>query len=634
MILSVFTDELKIDIKEGLPVFKSWGLAYCDLRSRILGKPVEALTDEDLAALKKLLGDHDMTVAVLQSSLAKVHLPDKERQAAERKKLEGIIRAADALDCRLVRAFHYWQPRDETRGRLAELPDEMAKVQDLFAPLAKRAQEAGLTLAFENCGVLEREAIAFLDTLGIPEWGLGWDCCNFWDNPARERDEAAYIRAHASRSTLIHVKAKSAVPELGGTVLPWARILSILQAEGFAGPVSIETHNPKGSPISDEEATRRTLDAVRAAWPAPLAEPAKAEPRAVHRSYEDRPVGFGVVGLGLGHNRALKIQETPGCALAIVCDLNEERAKRTGAACGVPATTNLDDLLDNDAVEVVFVGTPTGRHAEIALRALDAGKHVLTTKPMEASVAACDEMILKAEEKGLLLAVDFSRRFEPGTVTLKHAIEAGAFGQLLGCESSVKILRTQAYYAANGGWRGTRRWDGGGVLSNQCIHMIDKLAFCLGIPAQVRCHVWTQHHAVEAEDLGCAVWQYENGLILNLFATTNYPFKTWLARVELHGTQGAYRESKGGPDRPFTQWFINGAWQDEPPRRIRSEWLNGMDNMAAAVRTGAPLVCDGRDGRRSQAILEAMYRSAYGDGGWVAVQSELAQTPAAAATLA
>ncbi len=116
MFLSIFTDELGKNVTEALPVIRSWGLERCDLRGRIFGKGCERLTGEELADLKKLLAEHGFAVGAFQSSLAKVHLPDAERQKAELEKLEGLIRAADALDCRLVRAFNYWQPPKEASG--------------------------------------------------------------------------------------------------------------------------------------------------------------------------------------------------------------------------------------------------------------------------------------------------------------------------------------------------------------------------------------------------------------------------------------------------------------------------------------------------------------------------------------
>ena len=136
MHLSIFTDELGLDITKGLPVLQSWGLEHVDLRGRVFGMAAESLPADRLPELKALLDDYGMQVGCLQSSLAKVHLPDDERCRSEEIKLEGIIRAADALGCRLVRSFFYWQPPKDLAGELAVRPDEQQKVLDRFAPLA------------------------------------------------------------------------------------------------------------------------------------------------------------------------------------------------------------------------------------------------------------------------------------------------------------------------------------------------------------------------------------------------------------------------------------------------------------------------------------------------------------------
>jgi predicted dehydrogenase len=93
-------------------------------------------------------------------------------------------------------------------------------------------------------------------------------------------------------------------------------------------------------------------------------------------------------------------------------------------------------------------------------------------------------------------------------------------------------------------------------------------------------------------------------------------------RYELVGAEGAYFAASGGP---FTEidvrWYKDGAWSEIAPRVVNSKWINAADNFAGALRSGAELTCPGRDGRRTQAILDAMYRSAYeADGGWVDVR--------------
>ncbi|PIX46172.1 MAG: hypothetical protein COZ57_13280 [Armatimonadetes bacterium CG_4_8_14_3_um_filter_66_20] len=621
MFPSIFTDELGIDLVEGIPHLKSWELQAVDLRGRVFGKAAESLAPEKLPDLRKLLTDNDMRVGCLQSSLAKVHLPNARRQAAEAEKLEGIIRAADALDCRLVRSFFYWQPPPELEGELAVRPDEQQRVADMFGPLAERAKGAGLVLAFENCGVTPEEVFTMLDLFDVPTWGLAWDVCNSWDSDERRADEDAYIARMVKRALCVHVKAKKAVEGTADELIPYDKVLQLCDNAGVQGSVAAETHNPDRS-VSNVEMSRRVVEVIQKAWPT-AAPGGRGEKRksakGVARPWEREPVGFAVVGLGMGHSRAKQITTTPGTELIGVADLVAERAQRTGEALGVSHTTDFRELLDNEAVEVVMVMTETGNHAEVALRALEAGKHVLTTKPMETSVEKCDAMIRKADDQGRLLAVDFDRRNTVGVLTLKKAVADGAFGKLLAGSFTLKILRAMDYFNANGGWRGTRKLDGGGVLSNQSIHHLDELIYTLGTPARVRANIWTQTHAIEAEDLGSAAWLYDDGLLVTYNATSSYPHATWFYQYELHGDQGAFFEASGGPfDQVLTRWFLEGVWSDKGPEPAEPEWLNSMDNFAAAVRTGVPLSCDGRDGRRSRAVLDAMYRSALeADGAWI-----------------
>ncbi len=625
MYMSIFTDELDCDITEALPTIKSWGLRHVDLRGGVLGTHFQNLSEKKLRELAGLLDAEGLHVGCLESSLAKVHLPERQRRDEEAAKLESIIQTADALDCRLVRSFFYWQPPQSERGKLAVRPDALQEVLDMFAPLAERAQEAGLLLAFENCGVTPDEVLTVLCAVRVPEWGLAWDVHNGWRETVGREDAVAYMNRLARAARVVHVKARGAVDDAGESVIPYGEVLEMLHNAGFDGPVSVETHNPDRS-VSDVERSHAVVRTLKRAWPGAAPGMLSSEPaalqREVRRDYE--PVGFVVVGLGMGRNRARQVLSTPGTRLVGVCDIDRERADAVSEELGVPCSYNVADWLDNEDVEVVYVLTPTGRHAEVALQALRAGKHVLSTKPMEASLQACDAMVRTAEQHGLLLGVDFGMRYRSENLSLRRAVQNGRFGRLLSGHSSLKILRTTAYFEANGGWRGTRRWDGGGVLSNQNIHHLDQLAFTFGIPHRVRCSIWTQNHEIEAEDLACATLQYADGAVIALYATTCYPQPTWYHTLELHGTQGAVSIARGGPlEQDRVKWFVDGHWRQEPPENVESEWLNAADNFAAAVRNDAPLTCTGRDGRRTQSILHALYRSAYSDQGWVEVEPEL-----------
>ena len=130
MYISIFSDEFYQDIYQVLPVIKEWGMTHVDFRAMINGKPIEQQTDEELYELKHALDSYGLKAGVIQSSLCKVHLPDKERQAQEMEKLEGIIRASNILGTKLVRSFFYWQHKqdDPACGELAMRPDALAEV--------------------------------------------------------------------------------------------------------------------------------------------------------------------------------------------------------------------------------------------------------------------------------------------------------------------------------------------------------------------------------------------------------------------------------------------------------------------------------------------------------------------------
>lgn len=625
MLLSIFTDELGVDITKAVPTIKSWGLDTVDLRGRVYGKSFESLSDAQLTDLKTLLDDHDLKVGCLQSSLAKSHQPDKSVREEEAEKLEGIIRAADALDCRRVRSFYFWQKYSDGQGALARQPDQLQKTWDMFAPLAERAKEANLTLAFENCGTTTDEVFAMLDMMEMPEWGLAWDPHNNWGSEAWKAEGDAYIQRMMTRTIMLHIKARYAVEGLSDDLIPYERVLESFLNRGLDGPVSVETHNPDKS-VSNEEMSKRTVQAMQRAWPtaAPGGVVAQKSGQGLKRPWHDDPVRFAVIGLGMGFNRARQLTETSGTKLVGVCDLNPELAQKAGGTFDVPHSLDMNRWLEDDNVEVIMVMTETGNHGKVAEKALEAGKHVLTTKPMDANLANCDSMIAKAEETGRLLGVDFEMRHTPGFCALQKVIRDGHLGKLRAGNLNLKVQRQEAYFKHNNSWRGTREFDGGGVLSNQSIHYVDMVAFSAGVPNRVRANTWNQCHPyIEAEDLGSAIWEYEDGHMLTYTATTAFPQATWYFQYELHGEKGAYFEAGGGPfEQPTTKWYYNDAWRTDAPVDDEPEWFNSMDNFAAAIRDGAPLTATGKDGRVSRAILDAMYESALEkDGNWVNVNA-------------
>jgi predicted dehydrogenase/sugar phosphate isomerase/epimerase len=626
MFLSVFTDELNMDFSEALPILKSWGMEAVDFRGRVNGKAIENQTREELIALKQLLDREGLKVGALQSSLCKVHLPDRERQLAEQNKLEGLIRAAEILDCRLVRSFNYWQhgETDSGLGELAVRPDMMNQVLELFEPIKQRAVEAGLILSFENCGQTPDEVIALLDALKVPGWGMAFDCANMFDIlPEAAGDATVYFTKCIYRSNMIHVKARATLDVFSKwRNVPWARVLRAVSALPREMPVSIETHNPAGSPYNPVDCTKLCIDAIRRVWPsaAPTSVEAALEVQPEFaRPYADNPVRFVVVGLGMGKNRVRQLTETSGTALYGVCDINLAKAKAVGEQYGVPYSDDIQVFLNDPLVEVMYVVTPTGRHSSVAMQCLNAGKHVLTTKPMDVDTPSCDAAIALAKEKGLLLGIDFDERHRIRYLEQKTTVEQGFFGKILAYNVNLYIRRDQKYYDENGKWRGTWALDGGGSLCNQGVHEVDRALLLLGMPKKVRSTIATQMHEIETEDAGLTEWRYDDNIQVRFASTTNYPLGSWYVRVEIHGTEGAYVHTSGGPEGEHTWWGKNGEWTEVCPYAVHRPWRQGSDNFAHSVRTGAPLDICGEQGRLSRLILDAIYKSARNDGEWIDV---------------
>ena len=625
MYISIFSDEFFEDVYTALPKIASWGITHVDFRSRINGKPIEKLTNEELHKLKSTMDSLGLKTGVIQSSLCKVHLPDAERVKAEAEKLEGIIRASEILDCNLVRSFNFWQHKmdDPQLGELAMRPDALSEVVDMYYPFAKRAKEAGLILGFENCGQTPNEVIAFLEALGEPQWGLAWDVSNMFEILEEAKGDCVnYFVKALKYANMIHVKARgvSVIPEIQAKKVPWERVLAGAFATGKDMPVSIETHTPADCGLTGEQTSKRCYDYIKKVWPsaaAPDVRTAVSPTLQFDRPYKDNPVKYVVVGLGMGKKRCQQIVNTCGIELYGVCDINETKAKEVGAQFGVKWSKDINDFLKDDNVEVMYIVTPTGTHCDIGKQCLEAGKNVLLTKPMDVTYQACDEIIELAKQKGLLLGVDFDLHFRGPLSELKLAKESGFFGKLLSANLILNIKRTDEYFKENGGWRGTFALDGGGALSNQGIHEVDRLMSVFGMPKKVRAITKTRMHDIEAEDIGFAEWMYDSGLVVQMFVTTDYPINTWYTRLEVIGDKGVYVLTSGGPEGTHIYWSTGTEWTQVPPVEYKREWAQGSDNFAYCLRTGAELVVNAEEGRDARYILDKMYESAKGGDAWV-----------------
>jgi len=139
----------------------------------------------------------------------------------------------------------------------------------------------------------------------------------------------------------------------------------------------------------------------------------------------------GVIGLGrMGQIYARHLAQEPRSRIVCVSDVIAERAQSLAAEIGAGAwTTDYRELLEDKAVEAVFVTSPTGTHREVVIASAGAGKAIFCEKPIALSLEDTDQMLAAIEGAGVLFQAGFMRRFDPGYVRAKEQIEAGVIGK-------------------------------------------------------------------------------------------------------------------------------------------------------------------------------------------------------------
>ena len=334
----------------------------------------------------------------------------------------------------------------------------------------------------------------------------------------------------------------------------------------------------------------------------------------------------------MGKGRSEICRQTAGAELAAVCDLSEQRGREVERAWGVPWVANYDDLLARDDVDVVGLWTPSGSHASMAVQALRAGKHVCMTKPMDINTAACDAAIHEADARGLLLATDFEQRYLPLNQRVKAALDADAIGDLLIADLRMKWYRAQSYYDSGypQSWR-SRLDTEGGSLANQAVHFLDLLLWWAGDPERVAGRRGTYSHDIRTEDGAAAVIQFRNGAVGSVLTTT-CSFPNIGSELTFSGTWGTLAWSDGDVDfrhLPPGQRSGSDACRGEAGANAEPGDLNDFPappdvpgnifaDMVSALHHGTGLQCDGREGRRTVALFEAIY-AASDRNAWVEV---------------
>jgi UDP-N-acetylglucosamine 3-dehydrogenase len=227
-----------------------------------------------------------------------------------------------------------------------------------------------------------------------------------------------------------------------------------------------------------------------------------------------KKLGVAVVGAGFwGRNHARNFKEIPETELVAICDIRQERATGVAKQFGVKAYTNISKMLKNKDVQAVTICTWSTSLAKEALKALEAGKHVLVEKPMAANVKQAEKLVKTAEKEGLHLTVGFLMRFIPGIQEMKKAVKTKAIGKLV-CATAKRVSE----------W--PERIGDVGVVKDTAIHDIDIIGHLFGEdPIAVYAKAGNMAYR-KFEDYAQIMLTFEGGK--NAFIESNWltPYKT------------------------------------------------------------------------------------------------------------
>lgn len=316
------------------------------------------------------------------------------------------------------------------------------------------------------------------------------------------------------------------------------------------------------------------------------------------------PLRIGLIGCGLisrAHVRAVGSLGAEVARLVAVCDLDEalaaERAREAGAEI---VLTDWRELLRREDVDAVDICLPHDLHAEVAIAAAQAGKHILVEKPIATTLEDGWSMVRAAREAGVVLMTAFVERFEAENQRVKQLVDEGWLGTPL----LAQLDHLQNVYIPEGHWARERKRLGGGAIASAGCHRLDLLRWFLGEVEWVSAETYYQPDRMEGEVAGVVNLQFSSGALATMSINWMSPYRAFYRKLWLEGTEGAVHNWNGLHvfSRKKPEWsadFVRLELESVDP------FAAEMRHFVECVREGKEPMTNGEDSLRSQAVALA-----------------------------
>jgi predicted dehydrogenase len=326
---------------------------------------------------------------------------------------------------------------------------------------------------------------------------------------------------------------------------------------------------------------------------------------------KSKRVGYAVIGLGHISQRAILpgFRNAKSSRLVALVSGDAAKAARLATEFGAGQTYTyeaFDECLRNPIVEAVYIATPNVAHLEFAIRAAEAGKHVLCEKPLAVTSAECRQIIESCRRNRVKLMTAYRKYFEPAALMLKALIDSKTLGRLKIIHSAFTF-----FMLAGESWHLKKSLAGGGSLLDVGIYGINTVRWLTGLePVEATAYSWTTDPAwfSEVDENMSFQLKFPGELYLQGSSSFTAAKSSFL---HVHGEKGwaaldpayAYNEER----RFFGK--ISGEWFEKNFKPV-DEFRLEIDHLSDCIRQDRDPLPDGIAGLRDVAVIEAIYEAA------------------------
>lgn len=342
-------------------------------------------------------------------------------------------------------------------------------------------------------------------------------------------------------------------------------------------------------------------------------------------------VKFGIVGIGnMGSSHVNTISGLKNTKLTAVCDIDPKAFDRIKPEIRekIRCFTDAAKFFAEADIDAVLIAVPHYDHPDLAIQAMQAGKHVIVEKPIAVHKAEAERLIREAAKyPKLVKSLMFNQRTLGAHKKIKQLIDTGELGAVRRINWIItNWFRSQHYYDS-GDWRASWRGEGGGVLLNQCPHQLDLMQWFFGMPVRVRAAAKLgKYHDIEVEDEVNAYLEYADGKVGNFIASTGEMPGT--NRLEITAERGRLVYENGKIEfirneietsvfckTTKTSFGVSDKWICDIPYRDESPNQHGnvISNVAEAILHGTQLIAPLEEGIRGLELGNAMLLSGLRD---------------------